>query len=156
MFANIYLSQCGFGDNCKFLHAREDYKQGWALDKEWEVQTKGKKQSGKVVASANKDALLSDEDEEDAALLEKIPFACVICKKGYTNPVTTRCGHYFCESCALKRYQKKPDCAVCGSGTNGVFNGAKGLSKILDRKKKREERLKEKADAEEAAEKAGG
>ncbi|KAK9444467.1 hypothetical protein VB005_02218 [Metarhizium brunneum] len=22
---------CGFGDSCKFLHAREDYKQGWQL-----------------------------------------------------------------------------------------------------------------------------
>jgi RING finger protein 113A len=145
---------CGFGDNCKFLHAREDYKQGWALDKEWEVQTKGKKQNGKVVASANKDALLSDEDEKDAALLEKIPFACVICKTEYKNPIVTKCEHYFCERCALDRYRKKPDCAVCGGSTNGVFNSAKGLSKILERKRKREERLKEKADAEEAAEKA--
>ncbi|KAL8869093.1 MAG: hypothetical protein Q9174_004529, partial [Haloplaca sp. 1 TL-2023] len=35
---------CGFGDNCKFLHAREDYKQGWELDKEWEnVSSKSKK-----------------------------------------------------------------------------------------------------------------
>ncbi|KAF2426588.1 hypothetical protein EJ08DRAFT_651688 [Tothia fuscella] len=144
---------CGFGDNCKFLHAREDYKQGWALDKEWEISTKGKKQNGTVVASANKNSRLEDEDEEDAALLEKVPFACVICKKGYTNPVVTRCGHYFCEACALQRYRKKPDCAVCGGGTNGVFNGAKGLERILERKTKREERLKDKADAE-AEEKA--
>ncbi|KAG7127018.1 Pre-mRNA-splicing factor cwc-24 like protein [Verticillium longisporum] len=37
---------CGFGDNCKFLHAREDYKQGWQLDKEWEDVVKGKKNLG--------------------------------------------------------------------------------------------------------------
>jgi RING finger protein 113A len=142
---------CGFGDNCKFLHAREDYKQGWALDKEWEVKTKGKKMGGTVVASANKDALLSDEDEDDVALLEKIPFKCVICKDGYKNPIVTKCSHYFCEACALQRYRKKPDCAVCGSGTSGVFNTAKGLSKILERKKKREERLRERAEAEKEA-----
>ena len=27
---------CGFGDSCKFLHERQDYKQGWELDKDWE------------------------------------------------------------------------------------------------------------------------
>ncbi|KAK9365835.1 hypothetical protein V1509DRAFT_355012 [Lipomyces kononenkoae] len=27
---------CGYGDSCKFLHIRENYKAGWQLDKEWE------------------------------------------------------------------------------------------------------------------------
>ncbi|KAK9484279.1 hypothetical protein V1527DRAFT_470527 [Lipomyces starkeyi] len=32
---------CGYGDSCKFLHIRENYKAGWQLDKEWEeVQRK--------------------------------------------------------------------------------------------------------------------
>jgi RING finger protein 113A len=139
---------CGFGDSCKFLHAREDYKQGWALDREWEISTKGKKQDGKVIASADRGTLDGSDEEEDAALLEKVPFACIICKKPYTSPVVTRCGHYFCEACALQRYRRKPDCAACGAGTNGVFNGAKGLQKLLERKRKREERLKEKAKQE--------
>lgn len=140
---------CGFGDNCKFLHAREDYKQGWALDKDWEIKTKGKKQAGTIVASANKALLEKDDEEEaDAALLEKIPFACIICKKSYTDPILTKCGHYFCEACALQRYRKRPDCAACGAGTNGAFNGAKGLNKLLERKRVREERLREKAEAE--------
>jgi RING finger protein 113A len=134
---------CGFGDSCKFLHAREDYKQGWALDRDWEVQTKGKKLKGTVVSSANRQADAEDDDE-DAALLEKIPFACIICKQPYKYPVVTRCGHYYCESCALQRYKKNPSCAACGAGTNGVFNVAKNLQKILERKQKREDRLKEK------------
>ena len=29
---------CGFGDNCKFLHDRGDYKAGWQLDREWEIE----------------------------------------------------------------------------------------------------------------------
>jgi hypothetical protein len=29
---------CGFGDSCKFMHDRGDYKTGWQLDKEWEEQ----------------------------------------------------------------------------------------------------------------------
>ncbi|KAF2675035.1 hypothetical protein BT63DRAFT_450021 [Microthyrium microscopicum] len=133
---------CGFGDNCKYLHTREVYKQGWALDKEWEIQTRGKKLKGTVVASANRSAI-DEEEEKDAELLEKIPFACIICKGPYKNPVVTKCGHYYCESCALQKYQKNPSCVACGAGTNGVFNTARNLNKLLERKKKREERLKE-------------
>ncbi|KAH7309035.1 hypothetical protein B0I35DRAFT_441273 [Stachybotrys elegans] len=130
---------CGFGDNCKYLHAREDYKAGWQLDREWEDVTKGKKNmGGTVVANANRNANAegADDDEEDA-FLESIPFACIICREHYKEPVVTRCGHYFCEPCALKRYRKDPTCAACGAGTNGVFNSAKRLKKLLDKKKER-------------------
>ncbi|KAI9811796.1 MAG: RNA-splicing factor [Thelocarpon impressellum] len=135
---------CGFGDSCKFLHAREDYKQGWELDRDWEIGTKGKKASGKTVASASRSADAGDDsDADDAALLETIPFACVLCKRPYSNPVVTRCGHYFCEACALQRYRKAPSCAVCGAGTGGVFNGAKGLKRLLERKRERARKRKE-------------
>ncbi|KAI1611943.1 hypothetical protein EDD36DRAFT_270131 [Exophiala viscosa] len=139
---------CGFGDNCKFLHAREDYKQGWQLDKEWEIDTKGKKVSGKTVASANRNGQSTQDVEDDEKLLESIPFACIICKKPYSNPIVTKCGHYFCEACALKRYRKDPSCAACGTGTGGVFNVAKKLNRLLDRKRERE---KQKREAEEEA-----
>jgi len=29
---------CGFGDSCKFLHDRGDYKSGWQIDKEWDAE----------------------------------------------------------------------------------------------------------------------
>ena len=144
---------CGFGDNCKFLHAREDYKQGWQLDREWENVTKGKKvEGGKVVSSRRrKDGEAEAEDSDDeAAALEGIPFACIICKEAYKNPIVTKCGHYFCEACALKRFRKTPSCAACGAGTGGVFNSAKNLRKLLDKKREREkEREKEMSEAEE-------
>lgn len=136
---------CGFGDNCKYLHAREDYKHGWQLDRDWEINTKGKKPTGTTVASANRNAETGADDENDEALLESIPFACVICKKSYTSPIVTKCGHYFCEGCALKRYRKDPSCAACGAGTSGVFNVAKKLNRLLDRKRERERIKKEKA-----------
>ncbi|KAK1758383.1 RNA-splicing factor [Echria macrotheca] len=122
---------CGFGDNCKFLHAREDYQHGWQLDKEWEKVTKGKKVlGGTVVASADRSTRKKQTEEEEAdeaeeAMLEGIPFVCIICREDYKAPVVTRCGHYFCEACALKRYRRDPSCAACGAGTNGVFNSAK-------------------------------
>ncbi|KAK5998951.1 Pre-mRNA-splicing factor cwc-24 [Cladobotryum mycophilum] len=129
---------CGFGDNCKYVHSREDYKAGWQLDKEWENVTKGKQHlGGTVVASANREQKAGEEDDDDEALLQNIPFACIICQESYKEPVITRCGHYFCLPCALKRYKKDPTCAACGTGTNGVFNSASRLKKLLDRKRER-------------------
>ncbi|PQE18052.1 hypothetical protein CJF31_00007923 [Rutstroemia sp. NJR-2017a BVV2] len=138
---------CGFGDNCKYLHAREDYKAGWQLDREWENVTKGKKVvGGTKIASANRNTGDAENDDEDEdALLENIPFACIICREKYKDPIVTKCGHYFCESCALKRYRKDPSCAACGAGTGGVFNVAKGLKKLLDRKRERARKLREEA-----------
>lgn len=143
---------CGFGDNCKYLHAREDYKHGWQLDRDWEINTKGKKLSGTTVASANRNAQSTHDDDDDEALLESIPFACIICKKSYTSPIVTKCGHYFCEACALKRYRKDPSCAACGSGTNGVFNTAKKLSRLLEKKRDREQQKRDQAIDGEGAE----
>ncbi|KAM0195125.1 hypothetical protein ACHAPA_005722 [Fusarium lateritium] len=144
---------CGFGDSCIYLHDRTDVKQGWQLDKEWEEVTKGKKNlGGTIIASANRDQPAKvAEDEAEIAMLEKIPFACIICQESYREPIVTRCGHYFCEPCALKRYRKDPTCASCGAGTNGVFNSSKKLKKLLEKKKEREER-KKKAEEEAARE----
>ncbi|KAI5856435.1 hypothetical protein BZA05DRAFT_388474 [Tricharina praecox] len=143
---------CGFGDTCKFLHAREDYAAGWKLDREWEIKQKGGKmpvlQGKKMGTGEWKPA---DEKEE-----EEIPFKCVICKGDYKSPIQTKCGHYFCENCAIDRYRRKnPSCAICGKRTDGVFNGAKGLQKKLDIAKERaeEEERKKKEEEEEAAKK---
>ncbi|KYK59745.1 pre-mRNA splicing factor cwc24 [Drechmeria coniospora] len=132
---------CGFGDNC-----REDYKQGWQLDKEWENVSKGKNLAGTVVASANRDRSKDDDDDDaEEAMLENIPFSCIICRGPYKEPIVTRCGHYFCEGCALKRFRRDPTCAACGSGTSGVFNGAKRLKMLLERKRERAARRRREA-----------
>lgn len=87
------------------------------------------------------------EEEEE----EELPFACLICRKPFTDPVVTRCGHYFCSSCAIKRFAKTPKCYACGAPTGGLFNKAE---KILDKKRKAQEarieaRQKEMGDFEE-------
>lgn len=131
----------------KYLHSREDYKHGWQLDKEWDTVTQGKTNlRGTVVASANRDnAGVDDQDDEEDAFLQNIPFVCIICEEDYKAPIVTRCGHYFCEPCALKRYRKDPTCAACGVGTNGVFNAAKRLTKLLEKKRQREAKRKQAA-----------
>ncbi len=37
----LRLGYCGFGDSCKFLHDRSDYKHGWQLEREWNEQSYG-------------------------------------------------------------------------------------------------------------------
>ena len=96
---------------------------GWQLDKLAET---AKKQVG--------DESEADDSDED------IPFACLICRKHYTDPVVTRCGHYFCSACAIKRYAKTPKCLACGAPTGGIFNRAdKVIDKINKEKKEKEE-----------------
>ncbi|OQE40272.1 hypothetical protein PENCOP_c006G08874 [Penicillium coprophilum] len=137
---------CGFGDSCKYLHSREAYKAGWELDRDWEVNTKGKQLSGRVVSQRKGAGKLEEDDEDDEDdLLESIPFACLICKKPYQDPIITKCGHYFCEACALQRYRKTPSCAACGEGTGGVFNVAKKLNNLLNKKRERARKIREEA-----------
>jgi len=78
---------CGFGDTCKFLHDRSDYKHGWQIDKEIEEGTYGK-------ASDVRQYKVEDDNDKDEP---DLPFACYICRNGFTNPVVTKCKHYFCE-----------------------------------------------------------
>ena len=75
---------------------------------------------------------MSDTDSDD----EDIPFACLICRKPYTDPVVTRCEHYFCSGCAIKRFTKTPKCAACGAPTGGIFNRA---DKVIAKLKKKQE-----------------
>ena len=142
---------CGFGDSCKFLHAREDYKQGWQLDKEWE---KAGKNSSTTTTGAAKDADLDDEEK----MLATIPFKCIICKDDYKMPVITKCGHYFCEKCAMQRYmkgKKEKGCAQCGADTYGSFGVARKLKDLLEKKTRREKERKDKEEEEAAAAEEG-
>lgn len=77
-----------------------------------------------------------DDSDSDSSDDEDIPFACLICRKPYTDPVVTRCGHYYCSACAIKRYAKTPKCLACGSPTSGIFNRA---DKIIEKMRKKKE-----------------
>lgn len=83
---------------------------------------------------------MEDESDGDGSD-EDVPFACLICRKHYTDPVVTRCGHYFCSVCAIKRYAKTPKCLACGAPTGGIFNRAdKIIDKINKQRKEKEEK----------------
>jgi RING finger protein 113A len=101
---------CGYGISCKFLHDRGDYKNSVELDKEWEQEQAAKK-ARLLAALEEEERAKRDSDDED------VPFACTICRKAFTNPVKTKCGHFFCEKCALPMAK----CRVCGADTNKVF-----------------------------------
>lgn len=110
---------CGFGDSCKFLHDRSDYKFGWQLEMESNQQC--------------------DSDDDDPSKYEIkdnddefIPFKCLICRGSYSNPVMTKCKHYFCEKCALAHYKKSTKCFVCEKQTGGFFDPATAIVQRLN------------------------
>lgn len=100
---------CGYGDNCKFAHIREDYKKGWEKQ---------------------------EEEEEVKKEEEEISFKCFICRNDFQDPIITKCNHYFCEKCAIKYYDggKNTKCAICKEETMGVFNTAYILIKKMKKK----------------------
>ena len=115
---------CGFGDSCKFMHDRSDYKFGWQLEREMEDGTYGGD---------------DDENYEISSDDEDLPFKCYLCKESFKDPIATKCKHYFCEKCALEHYRKSQRCAACGKNTGGVFNPAKEIIKKLNKMKGKEE-----------------
>ncbi|THH06551.1 hypothetical protein EW145_g4007 [Phellinidium pouzarii] len=114
---------CGFGDTCKFLHDRGTYLAGWQLDK----------------LAAQPKRNVDDADSDSDSDSEEIPFACLICRKPYTDPVVTRCGHYYCSACAIKRFAKTPKCLACGTPTGGIFNRADKVIARVQKKKETED-----------------
>ncbi|KAJ1836273.1 RNA-splicing factor [Coemansia sp. RSA 2706] len=116
---------CGYGDSCIFLHDRGVYKTGWQLEQEFEESQRGVRHDNpRMWQTPGSDS--EDSKKPDPA---DIPFACLICRKPFSNPVVTKCQHYFCEACALARYRKSPKCHACGAATGGVFKKAKNLVK---------------------------
>lgn len=113
---------CGFGDSCKFMHDRGDYKSGWQIDRELE--------SAQPAKDVREYEIKSDEEDE-------FPFACFMCREEFNKPVVTKCGHYFCESCALGHYKRSSKCFVCSAQTGGMFNPAKDLQAKLKAKQDR-------------------
>ncbi|XP_002739334.1 E3 ubiquitin-protein ligase RNF113A-like [Saccoglossus kowalevskii] len=112
---------CGFGDSCKFLHDRSDYKHGWQLERECDDGEYNEEDSHRYEINS------SDDDD--------FPFKCFLCRKSFKNPIVTKCKHYFCEKCALNHYRKSQRCYVCGTQTMGVFNPAKELISKLKKMK---------------------
>ena len=54
---------CGFGDSCKFIHDRGDYKMGWQIEREFNEGTFGKEDEENWEVSS---------DEEELPFKEKI------------------------------------------------------------------------------------
>lgn len=136
---------CGWGDTCKFLHDRSDYKPGYILEREWEekqkaLEEKKRKQWERRMARRGLGEARKEEDGEasDASGRagsdsgsEDLPSVCPICEQKWkdckSSPVVTVCGHHFCEDCALGHFAESPKCMTCDVPTNGIFNTCEAL-----------------------------
>jgi len=136
---------CGYGDACKFLHDRSDYKSGWQLERQWEDEQREKTHAAALKAFEDSSGGAAGSGSASAAATaedDKLPFACLICREPWhakSSPVVTRCEHYFCESCALQHAAKTKRCFVCAENTGGIFNASKALQEKIERQRVREE-----------------
>ncbi|CAG9462862.1 unnamed protein product [Pedinophyceae sp. YPF-701] len=132
---------CAWGDACKFLHDRGDYKQGWQLDQEWEAEQKRKEELRRRQAERGLGSDDEGSDEESEEDEDGVPFACLACRKPWAevyNPVVTKCKHYFCERCALAHSEKSKRCPMCDQPHHGVFNVAHDVIKKEKARKQKE------------------
>lgn len=121
---------CGFGDTCIYLHDRGDTFTGWQLEQEYQKQKKKDQHERELNAFASLQGgtttLPSNEEKVQAAVVldDGLPFACHLCRKAFTEPVVTSCGHYFCQACIMQhiRQDEKGTCPICGKDTHGVLN----------------------------------
>jgi len=126
---------CGYGDSCKFLHDRGDYKMGWQLEAEWQQKQAriAARKRGEIVSDSDSDYEIKDSEDEE------VPFACHICRDSFTKPMRTKCNHFFCQKCIVAHYLKTPTCPVCGRVLDGSFVRAEKillrLSRRMDRNK---------------------
>lgn len=150
---------CVFGDSCIYQHDRGDYKAGWELEKDFEEKQRKKqfKAIKRLEKAARGEAEGSEsddssciEDYEDEGNYGEIDEKCQLCGENYTTPVVTRCGHIFCEGCALKNYRSTKKCFKCRKDTNGVFNEGKDILKraleekvVLKKRKKDRKYMKQ-------------
>lgn len=134
---------CGFGDSCIYLHDRTDMKTGFALEQEWELKKKREEERKEkemesfcraVNGNGNEGKNLNGDDENKMEE-DGLPYACHLCRGAFKDPIVTQCGHYFCQSCVLKRVQEEcdPTCPICNQDMNGVFNYP---TKLVNKKKR--------------------
>lgn len=123
---------CGFGDSCKFLHDRSDYKAGWQLDRDW--ASKEKERREKVVRGEKGEG---EGGEEEAKEVDDdgLPFACFLCRDDFKNAVMTLCWHYFCEECIVKCMEEKSTCPICKKQLRGTLNSAAKLTAKLEQRR---------------------
>ncbi|KAH9595259.1 RNA-splicing factor, variant 3 [Schistosoma haematobium] len=72
---------CSFGDSCKFLHDRSDYKHGWQIEQELAEGVYG------IDGEDNRYEISHNSSEDEG--FEDIPLSCMICRKDYKDPVVT-------------------------------------------------------------------
>lgn len=129
---------CGFGNSCKFMHDRHDYKAGWQIDREWDKEQEKKKLKLAEESFKNINDGGNDGEENNPAKVtdnDNLPFACHICRNNFTNPVITVCNHYFCGNCIMQHNKSNPKCPICDKPTFGVYNKAIKLIKKLQKDK---------------------
>jgi len=121
---------CGYGDSCKFMHDRGDYKTGWQLEAEFQRQKERQKEREMMGKLDGPDS--DEERERDKFKIGKndddLPFACHLSRGPFEDPMLTACGHYFNANWISRHFREKNTrCPICEKQTYGMLNAAPKL-----------------------------
>ena len=74
---------CGFGDSCKFMHDRGNFKTGWQMEQEWDEQQKKRKEM--IAMGIDPDAEGGDDEANKykVGADDELPFACFLCRGAF-------------------------------------------------------------------------
>jgi RING finger protein 113A len=145
---------CGFGDTCIYLHDRGNTMSGWQLEEEYEKkkkeeQDKKERDMDLFCQQIEGDGRANNGSTTAASesTSDSLPFACLLCRNKFTDPVVTGCNHYFCQKCIMQHVKSNGThangvsattssaCPVCQKDTHGVFNYP---SKLFQKRKRME------------------
>jgi len=77
--------RCGYGDSCKFMHDRGDHKAGWQIERDWAAEQEEKRK--RALQGLSGDAA---EENFEIKAEDDLPWACLICREPFNNPVVTK------------------------------------------------------------------
>ncbi|KAG6501916.1 hypothetical protein ZIOFF_041800 [Zingiber officinale] len=84
---------CGYGDSCKFMHDRGDYKSGWQLEKEWDEAEKARKK--RLAGSrSGSDQMAVWNFSCDSSVNHAIKMAETLCHLPYVLPLLKKFSHF--------------------------------------------------------------
>ena len=130
---------CGFGDTCIYLHDRGNTMSGWQLEEEYEkkkkeVQDKKQRDMDLFCQEIDGNGRTNALPAASESTSDGLPFACLLCRNPFTDPVVTGCNHYFCQKCIMQHVKSNGThanggsattssaCPICHKDTHGVFN----------------------------------
>lgn len=81
--------------------------------------------------SSDEQASIETSDEEQKVNIDELK--CSICGRLLFRPITTQCGHTFCQECMKESFEYGPKCPRCGKTLNDLTERKRNVTVVLEK-----------------------